>query len=195
MTALNTHFSVHQTLTVSDWVKKWSPVLSENSRILDLACGYGRHAVWLSSLKMDVLALDKDPLALERVQSMGITTMCADLENAPWPLADQHFDALVVTNYLWRSLWPNLLECIKEGGFVIYETFCEGHQAYGKPSRADFLLKSGELLEVFESFKVLGFEEGLLSEPRRYVQRIAAQKPTLSGTLTHLAIGSLECTP
>jgi hypothetical protein len=83
---------------------------------------------------------------------------------------------------------------VKEGGFVIYETFCEGHQAYGKPTRADFLLKNAELLEVFKSFKVLGFEEGLLPQPSRYVQRIIAQKPALSGTLTHLAIGSLECT-
>ena len=194
MTALNAHFSAHQSLPVSDWVKKWSHLLAANSRVLDLACGFGRHAMWLSTLKMDVLALDKDPLALEKIQSLGITTLCADLENAPWPLADQRFEALIVTNYLWRALWPNLLDCVKEGGFVIYETFCDGHQAYGKPSRADFLLKSGELLEVFKSFKVLGYEEGLLLQPSRYVQRIAAQKPTLSGTLTHLAIGSLEST-
>ena len=149
--------------------------------------------MWLSSLKMDVLALDKDKLALEEIQKMGINTLCADLENAPWPLKGERFDAVLVTNYLWRALWPELLESVKEGGFVIYETFCEGHQAYGRPTRADFLLQSGELLRVFKDFKVLGFEEGLLSEPTRYAQRIIAQKPTLSGTLTHLAIGSLEC--
>jgi SAM-dependent methyltransferase len=188
------NFSVHTKLPVSDWVKKWSHVFAPNSRVLDLACGYGRHAKWLWSLKMDVLALDKDQEALSQIQSMGISTLCADLENSPWPLTGQKFDGLVVTNYLWRALWPDLLDCVKEGGFVIYETFCEGHQAYGKPTRADFLLKSAELLDVFQSFKVLGFEEGLLSQPSRYVQRIIAQKPALSGTLTHLAIGSLECT-
>ncbi len=187
------HDPSHSTRQASDWLKKWSHVLAPQSRILDLACGQGRHAMWLSSLKMDVLALDKDKLALEEIQKMGINTLCADLENAPWPLKGERFDAVLVTNYLWRALWPELLESVKEGGFVIYETFCEGHQAYGRPTRADFLLQSGELLRVFKDFKVLGFEEGLLSEPMRYAQRIIAQKPTLSGTLTHLAIGSLEC--
>ncbi len=187
------HDPSHSTRQASDWLKKWSHVLAPQSRILDLACGQGRHAMWLSSLKMDVLALDKDKLALEEIQKMGINTLCADLENAPWPLKGERFDAVLVTNYLWRALWPELLESVKEGGFVIYETFCEGHQAYGRPTRADFLLQSGELLRVFKDFKVLGFEEGLLSEPTRYAQRIIAQKPTLSGTLTHLAIGSLEC--
>ncbi len=180
-------------LQASDWLKKWSHVLAPRSRILDLACGSGRHALWLSSLKMDVLAVDKDLAALEQIQKMGIQTLCADLENAPWPLVGEQFDAVLVTNYLWRALWPELLDCVKDGGFVIYETFSEGHQMYGRPTRADFLLQSGELLRVFNAFKVLGYEEGLLSEPTRYVQRIIAQKPTLSGTLTHLAIGSLEC--
>lgn len=180
-------------LGVSDWLIRWSHVLAPKSRVLDMACGYGRHASWLHERNMDVLALDRDADALAHVQSLGIKTLCADLENAPWPLTEERFDAVVVNNYLWRALWPDLLACMKEGGFVIYETFCEGHQAYGKPSRSDFLLQSGELLRVFKDLKILGYEEGLLSEPTRYVQRIIAQKPSLSGTLTHLAIGSLEC--
>jgi SAM-dependent methyltransferase len=178
---------------VSDWLKRWSHVLAIQSRVLDLACGHGRHALWLQALNMDVLALDRDEEALARLKALGINTLCADLENAPWPLGEEKFDAIVVNNYLWRSLWPFILASIKEGGFVIYETFCQGHQAYGRPSRSDFLLESGELLRVFKDLKILGYEEGLLSEPSRYVQRIIAQKPSLSGTLTHLAIGSLEC--
>jgi SAM-dependent methyltransferase len=187
------HDPSHSTLKASDWLKKWSHVLAPQSRILDLACGHGRHALWLSDLKMDVLAVDKDLDALEEIQKMGIKTLCADLENAPWPLMGEQFEAVLVTHYLWRALWPELLASVKDGGFVIYETFCEGHQAYGRPTRPDFLLQSGELLRVFKDFKVLGYEEGLLTEPTRYVQRIIAQKPTLSGTPTHLAIGSLEC--
>ncbi len=177
----------------SDWLKRWSHVLPPHSRVLDLACGFGRNALWLAQLQMDVLALDRDSAALEHVKSSGIKTLCADVENAAWPLSGERFGAVVVNNYLWRALWPDLMNCIEEGGFVIYETFCEGHQAYGKPSRPDFLLQSGELLRVFKDFKVLGYEEGLLRQPTRYVQRIIAQKPSLSITPTHLAIGSLEC--
>lgn len=183
----------HQNLAVSDWLQRWSHVLTPQSRILDLACGYGRHALWLRELNMEVLALDRDQEALNHLASLGIKTLWADLENAPWPLGEERFDAVVVNNYLWRALWPSILASIKEGGFVIYETFCEGHQVYGRPSRAEFLLESGELLRVFKHHKILGYEEGLLTEPMRYVQRIIAQKPSLSGTLTHLAIGSLEC--
>lgn len=183
----------HQKLPVSDWLKRWSHVFKSQSCILDLACGWGRHALWLRSLGMDVLALDRDEEALAHLKALGIQTLKADLENAPWPLSPTQFDGIVVNNYLWRALWPHLLASVKAGGFVIYETFCEGHQAYGKPSRSDFLLQSGELLQVFKDFKILGYEEGLLAQPTRYVQRIIAQKPCVSGTLTNLAIGSLEC--
>jgi SAM-dependent methyltransferase len=72
----------------------------------------------------------------------------ADIEGGPWPFAGRQFDAVVVTNYLWRPLLPTLLASLAPGGVLIYETFTQGNESVGKPSRPDFLLRPGELLDV-----------------------------------------------
>ena len=85
---------------------------------------------------------------------------------------------MVVTNYLWRPLFPQLLASLKDGGILIYETFAVGNETVGKPSRPDFLLKSKELLLLCEGLHVIAYEEGFLAEPDRFVQRIVAAKAT-----------------
>jgi hypothetical protein len=103
--------------------------------------------------------------------------LCADLENAPWPLHGRQFGGVVVTNYLWRALWPQLLNSLAEGGVLIYETFALGNETVGKPSRPDFLLRHGELLGVCRDLHVVAFEEGFIASPDRFVQRIVAVRP------------------
>ena len=98
----------------------------------------------------------------------------ADIENAPWPLAGERFDAVLVTNYLWRPLWPILLASLADGGVLIYETFALGNERFGKPSNPDFLLHPGELLQVCRALHVVAYEDGMLDAPARRVQRIAA---------------------
>ena len=111
--------------------------------------------------------------------------MVADIENGPWPFAGRQFAAVVVTNYLWRPLFPTLLGSLQPGGVLIYETFTQGNETVGKPSRADFLLRPGELLEVCQALRVVAFEEGFQqaadgSAPR-FIQRIAAVRATSAG--------------
>jgi SAM-dependent methyltransferase len=66
----------------------------------------------------------------------GIERRVADLEQGAWPLADAgRFDAVVVTNYLHRPLWPHLLDALAPGGVLVYETFAAGNETVGKPSR------------------------------------------------------------
>jgi hypothetical protein len=81
---------------------------------------------------------------------------------------------VVVTNYLWRPLMPRILQSLAIGGLLIYETFSAGHEKVGKPSRPDFLLKPGELLQTFDSLHVIAYENGFWAETPKYVQRIAA---------------------
>jgi SAM-dependent methyltransferase len=153
--------------------------MAPGSHVLDLACGTGRHALWLAGLGHEVLAVDRDTKALERLQAAQhahISAQQMDLETGHWPLGDMVFDAIVVTHYLWRPLWPHLINALKPNGWVIYETFAVGNEAWGSPKRADFLLKPMELLEVFASFRVVAFEEGFLDAPSRVMQRIVAQK-------------------
>ena len=84
------------------------------------------------------------------------------------------FDAVVVTNYLWRPLWPSILQSVKPDGVLIYETFAAGNETVGKPSNPDFLLNPGELLAVCNNLRVVAFEDGFLPNPARFVQRIVA---------------------
>ena len=88
--------------------------------------------------------------------------------------APQQYDAVVVTNYLWRPLLPTLLASLAPGGVLLYETFAVGHETLGRPSRPDFLLKAGELLEVCKYLHTVAYENGILQNPSRFVQRIAA---------------------
>jgi hypothetical protein len=97
----------------------------------------------------------------------GVRVLCADLEGGPWPYAGRHFDAVVVTNYLHRPLFPLLSEALAPGGMLIYETFMSGHERFGRPANPDFLLRPRELLDVFGAgLAVLAFEEGVVSLPR-----------------------------
>jgi hypothetical protein len=76
----------------------------------------------------------------------NISIKAADLESAPWPYANQKFDAVVVCRYLHRPLLPILATSLAAHGVLIYETFMQGHEVYGQPQNPDFLLNSNELL-------------------------------------------------
>jgi SAM-dependent methyltransferase len=154
-------------------VCRWAGLIRPGGRVLDLACGSGRHVRWLAQQGFAVTAVDRDAVALDALRGVARVRV-ADLEGAPWPLPGEHFDALVVTNYLWRPLWPDLLGALAADGVLIYETFADGNQSVGKPSRADFLLRHGELLDAARGLRIVAYEDGFLQTPPRYVQRIAA---------------------
>ena len=93
----------------------------------------------------------------------------------------RQFDVLVVTNYLWRPLWPQLLAALAPGAVLLCETFADGNQTVGKPSRPDFLLQPGELLQRCEGLHIVAYEHGFLDSPPRFVQRVAAVRPAAGG--------------
>ena len=157
----------------SPWVQRWAPLIRPSGKVLDLACGSGRHVRWLAAQGFAVTAVDRDADAVQPLRAIAQVRV-ADLEGAAWPLSGEHFDAVVVTNYLWRPLWPPLLAALAPGGVLIYETFADGNQNVGKPSRADFLLRHGELLQVASGLRIVAYEDGFLEPPPRFVQRIAA---------------------
>ncbi len=120
----------------------------------------------------------------------------ADIEAGAWPLLStqgpEGFDLVIVTNYLWRPLWTTILESVAPGGLLIYETFMQGNAAFGKPSNPAFLLQPGELLQQCGSMSVLAFEQGLLSEPSRCVQRILARRETTDSAAPMPHLDSLK---
>jgi hypothetical protein len=102
----------------------------------------------------------------------------SDLEGGPWPYFGRVFAGIVVTNYLWRPLMPQLIACLGEGGVLIYETFMAGNERFGKPSNPQFLLRPGELLDLTaKRFTVIAFEQGEVERPSpAMIQRIAVRR-------------------
>lgn len=145
--------------------------------MLDLACGSGRHLRWLAQRGARVTGVDRDAASMAPLGELG-EIIVADIESGPWPLEGRRFDAVVVTNYLWRPLLPRIMAAITPGGWLVYETFALGQASVGRPSNPDFLLHPGELLQAVQpELRVVAYEEGFLEEPPRFVQRVAARRP------------------
>lgn len=167
----------------SRWVERFAALVEPGARALDLACGGGRHTRLLAARGARVTAIDRDATAIARLDGrLGVRALCADVENGHWPLANEHFDAIVVANYLYRPLFPDLRGCLAAGGVLIYETFMVGNERFGRPSNPDFLLRAGELLELCAGMWVLAFEQGEIDEIKpAMVQRICAIQPPAVG--------------
>jgi SAM-dependent methyltransferase len=163
-------------LDPSDWVVRFGS-LAPVGRVLDLACGGGRHSRWFAQRGHSVVAVDRDVQALQMLDSIsGVITKQYDLERDPWPLRDEVFAAVIVTNYLHRPLFGDLLRCVDVGGILIYETFAHGNERYGRPSNPAFLLRSGELLDAVSGvLRVIAYEDIFRAAPKpAMIQRICA---------------------
>jgi SAM-dependent methyltransferase len=169
---------MHSTDIVSSWVARWAPLI-QHGKVLDLACGSGRHARLLARLGHAVTALDRDAQALLAAAGEGIATVQLDLEapGAVWPFAPGSLAGIVVTNYLHRPLFGRIAAALAPDGVLIYETFARGNEVFGKPSNPDFLLAPGELLDLAGrgGLRVVAYEDGVVDAPRpARVQRLCA---------------------
>ncbi|MSP76154.1 MAG: class I SAM-dependent methyltransferase [Rhodospirillaceae bacterium] len=163
-------------MTASSWIATWAGLVPAGATVLDFAAGKGRHTRFFAERGHPVTAVDRDVSVLAAADTIEIIS--ADLEDgSPWPLVGRKFGAVVVTNYLHRPLFPVLLDSVGPGGVLLYETFMIGNERFGKPSRPEFLLKDGELLELVRGrFSVIAYEARMISEPKTaMVQRIAAR--------------------
>ena len=159
----------------STWVRRFLPLIKRGGRVLDLAAGSGRHSRLLLESGFAVCAVDRDISALAPLAGSGCEVRQIDLETgAAWSLGTD-YDGIVVTNYLHRPLLPAISCALGPGGVLIYETFARGNERLGRPHNPDFLLRPGELLEVFAMLTAVAFEQGCVSVPRpSVIQRIAA---------------------
>jgi SAM-dependent methyltransferase len=160
----------------SPWVVRFAGRIAAGGRVLDVACGQGRHSLYLAGLGLRVAAVDRDPQAIAALTGVaGVQPTLADIEGGPWPYAGECFDAVVVTNYLHRPLLSVLRDSLLPAGVLIYETFAAGNQRYGRPSNPGFLLEPGELLELCRGLRVIAYEDLYVEHPRpALVQRVCA---------------------
>ena len=180
----------HNQSLPSDWVVRFEPHLPKNhqllGRILDYACGTGRHALFLQKQGHSVLAMDRDSQSLMELENstepsrpFPIELRCVDLELANCVLEEENelFAGIIVTNYLYRPHLQSLFDQLEVGGVLLYETFAVGNERYGKPSNPNFLLKENELLEIAmaKCFHILAFEQLEVTLPKpAIIQRICA---------------------
>jgi len=163
----------------SPWVMNFAPLIAAGGRVLDLACGSGRHAIWLAGQGYIVDAIDRNAEAAAAMAGMQNINICiADLETADGYQFAHSYDGIIVSRYLHRPLLKALADILKPGGVLIYETFMQGNERYGKPGNPDFLLKPDELERTYSPLlKVVAFEQGEETQPRPAVmQRICAVK-------------------
>jgi len=181
---MNTPSNPHVGLAPSPWIARFAHLVPAGARVLDLACGFGRHSRYFAARGTQVVAVDRDAAALATIAGTpGIDILQADLESEPWPFRGRRFDAIVISHYLHRPLFPDLRAALHPDGTLLYETFAQGNEAHGRPANPDFLLRPGELLAwamaAPEALVVVAFEQGWV-EPGGHpavMQRLAAVGP------------------
>lgn len=163
----------------SPWVLRFAPLIPVGGAILDVACGTGRHVRMFLNAGYRVVGVDKHVAGIANLMGTdGFEFIEADLENGSrWPLVGRRFDAVIVTNYLHRPLFPALAAALEPGGVLIYETFAVGNERYGRPNNPDFLLRPGELLDAFSgTLETVAYMHGPIgSPPSAVVQRLCAR--------------------
>lgn len=163
----------------SSWIVRHSRAVGQGHTVLDIACGNGRHVRHFLARGCAVTGVDLDPGAAAGIRCDRFERIVQDLEDgSPWPFVKRTFDAVIVTNYLHRPLFPHIVAAVAVGGRLLYETFAAGNERFGRPRDPRFLLRSGELLAaVGNSLRVLEYEDLETPRPAR-VQRIAAVRDT-----------------
>ena len=167
-------------MVISNWVSENYYYIKKKGLILDLACGSGRHGRFLLEKWFDVVFLDRDTSQLDWVPEVFRSQVIKhDLESGTsWDFFPCSFDAVVVTNYLYRPIFPDLLSIIDEGGVLIYETFSKGNEIYGKPTNPNYLLEPEELIDLVRpTMRLISFKEGYSNEGKESItQKIVAVK-------------------
>lgn len=165
----------------SSWLTENAVLLPRRGKALDVACGQGRHALWLARAGFEVFAIDRDPEAIDflistaRRMNLPIDTGVADLETDPPPeFLAAAYDVVVVVNYLHRALMPALRTALKPAGRIFYETFTVRQAERGHPKNPDFLLRDGELVELMAPLSIIRAREGEFDG--RFIASVVAER-------------------
>lgn len=162
------------------FISKWMPENLSGKTVLDYACGCGRHGKLAMERGAHVTFADIDLESLsEFAINENVGLLQADLEEDDrWPLLGRQYDIVVVTNYLYRQCLSDIFETVKPGGLILYRTFAEGNEAFGRPRNPNFLLRPGELLDTAkENFTILHYEHGEVESPSpAVIQRLVAKR-------------------
>jgi SAM-dependent methyltransferase len=150
---------------------------------LDLACGTGRATVFLALAGRDAQGWDVDESALTRARAFAeragaarATFRAVDLERGPLPEPEPRYALIVVVRFLHRELFPWIERSLAPGGALVYETFRQGQERFGPPTRERHLLAPGELPRALPGLEVEEHEESDAAVPP-VMTRLLARRP------------------
>ena len=148
-------------------------------RVLDVAMGFGRNAIYLARLGFKVEGVDISSeavnTALISAGKTGITIKAQVVDLEDYTIEKDAYEVIICFNYLQRSLIPQIKDGLRKGGMIVYETFIIDQAPLGKPKNPDYLLKHNELLDMFRDFRCMRYREGVLPGPKA-IASIIAQK-------------------
>jgi rhodanese-related sulfurtransferase len=150
----------------SPWLLSHTALVPPGARVLDVACGRGRHALLLAAAGSMVRAVDGDPDRVARLSALArrlrlpLDAEVMDLESGPVDLGDGERDLVLVFNYLHRPLFPSLARALRPGGVLLYETYTREQARLGRPTNPDHLLEPGELPGLVAPLEVIREREG-----------------------------------
>jgi tellurite methyltransferase len=141
-------------------VQRFHTLAAVGGHALDIAAGLGGNSLFLADKSFHVDAMDISDIAMDRLEGRhpGITTICTDLDQYRIPAG--RYDLIINIHFLNRRLFPLIIEGLKPGGVLIFETFLEGDpQATAEDVNRDYLLRPNELLHAFLKLHILYYEE------------------------------------
>jgi SAM-dependent methyltransferase len=140
----------------NDFLREHHPVIPAGGRVLCLAEGEGRNAVFLAQQGFEVVAVDQSPVGLRKAETLAtergtkISTVVADL--ADYRIEPDRWDGIVS---IWCHLPPLLragvhrqvVAGLKRGGAFLLEAYTPAQLDYGTggPKSIDLLPTLAEL--------------------------------------------------
>jgi rhodanese-related sulfurtransferase len=165
----------------SSWLLANTTLVPPGARTLDVACGRGRHALFLAAAGSMVRAVDRDEEQVSRLADLArrlrlpLDAATVDLEADGVDLGDEEYELVLVFHFLHRPLFPSLVKALRPGGVLLYETFTKEQARHGRPTNPEFLLDPGELPGLVAPLEVIRQREGEFEG--RHLASVAARKP------------------
>jgi SAM-dependent methyltransferase len=151
----------------SSWFLWHAHLIRPGARVVDLACGSGRHSIAAARVGGRVTAIDRDGQKLADGRARAIEGGLLSIEwreldlEGPWPELGT-FDAVLVFNYLDRASMPRILRLVAPGGLLMMETFLEAQREAGwGPTSPGHLLRRGELARLVGPLKIVHGREAV----------------------------------
>ncbi|GAA5143439.1 class I SAM-dependent methyltransferase [Thalassotalea piscium] len=183
----------------NDFLKSECGQIPAGGRVLCLAEGEGRNAVFLAKQGYSVTAVDQSSVGLEKAKMLAdehkvnISTITADLAN--YDLGNEQWDGIVsiaahVPPALRKKLHGQVVSALKSGGVFILEAYTQRHLEMDgiggpPPSKKELFMSLNDLTTELNGLNFLvgveterNISEGKYHQGNSAVVQMVACKPT-----------------